>query len=222
MENQGVNDLVRKSVLLVEQHTNEEGVGTGVVHLSEMGDGGSGVNHGDGGFGKDGGEDGGFLEGAGGLVRRRRKGGRGERSALHSQTRRALFVSSTSFESINEREKVTHITKREQDTLEESGRLIQRLLQSLVQLVVELSSVLAHVVSHSLEKDTTEEDGSLFGFQIGDEDFGSGKGGVRSPVCWGSQGEETSPLREGRKEFEGFGKGSGTVAGEEFSDSDHE
>ena len=102
MENQGVDDLVRKSILLVEQHTDEEGVGTGVVHLSEMGDGGSGVNHGNGGFGKDGGEDGGFLESAGGLEEVTKKEGGGGKGQLSNRSRvevsRSLRTRATSRE----------------------------------------------------------------------------------------------------------------------------
>lgn len=135
------------------------------------------------------------------------------RSALKTPRRvEAPRPLATSRKRQNQRGTPTHITKREQDTLEESSRLIQRLLQSLVQLVVELSSVLAHVVSHPLEQDSPKKDGSLFGLEIRDEDLGSGEGSVRSPVCWGGEGEETSPLRERREEFEGFGKGAGSVA----------
>ena len=67
MEYERVDNLVRQRVLLVEQHSDEEGVGPSVVHLGEVGNCGTGVNHGDGGFGEDGREDGCLLERAGGL-----------------------------------------------------------------------------------------------------------------------------------------------------------
>lgn len=38
---------------------------------------------------------------------------------------------------------------------------------------------------------------------------------MRSPFGWFCESEELGPVREGREDFEGFGKGSGFVSGEE-------
>lgn len=74
VEHESVDDLVRQSVLLVQQDADEERVGTSIVHLGQVRDGRSRVDHGHRGLGQDRREDGSLFEGAVRLRRSRDEG----------------------------------------------------------------------------------------------------------------------------------------------------
>lgn len=54
VEDEGIDDLVRQRILLVEQDANEERMGAGVVHAGEVSNSCTRVNHRDRRLGKDG------------------------------------------------------------------------------------------------------------------------------------------------------------------------
>lgn len=64
VEDERVHHLVRQRVLFIEEHSDEERVGSGVFHVAQTEESGGGMEHGDGDFGQDRGNDGGLFQGA--------------------------------------------------------------------------------------------------------------------------------------------------------------
>jgi hypothetical protein len=114
---------------------------------------------------------------------------------------------------------MTHLTKREEDSLEECSRLVQTLLESFVQLNVELPGVLTHVLSTLLQQDTLQVDSDFCWLQVGDEDSGACKGSVRCPFGGFCQGENLSPVRQRWKNFKCFRERARLVPREKEADS---
>jgi hypothetical protein len=119
----------------------------------------------------------------------------------------------------------THLTEGEQDSLEPSRRLVQTLLQGFVQLNIQLSTLSSlsrftvhHVIPYLFEQDSLKEDLNLSRLQVGDKDFGTCVGSVRCPGGRLSESEKLSPVRKGRKDFEGTRKRSRLVSREKHTD----
>ena len=77
----------------------------------------------------------------------------------------------------------TYLAKREQDSKEESGRLIQRFPQSIIQMNVQFPSVHLHILPNPIEKDSFQKDPDLVRFEIRDEDLCTSERCVRGPFC---------------------------------------
>lgn len=107
--------------------------------------------------------------------------------------------------------------EREEETLEEGGRLVERFFQRIVEVHVQLTGFV-DVGADAVEDYVCEE---ALGYVAagGDEDPRGFEAGVWGPVFGLGYGEEDGVLGEGGEDFEGFGEFAGSVAGEELADS---
>ena len=113
----------------------------------------------------------------------------------------------------------THLAEREQDTLEERCRLIQRLLERLVQVHVQFAHVFPHVFPDIVEQHTLEEHSHFCRFQIRHKDLGTGERRMRRPLGRLSEGQELRPMRQRRKNFERFWQRTRLVSRKQEPDS---
>lgn len=73
MEHDGIDNLIRQRVLLIEEGLDEHGGRAGVVHLAEVEERGGGVQDGDGDAREDGADDLRFFEGGRGVAKREKE-----------------------------------------------------------------------------------------------------------------------------------------------------
>jgi len=120
---------------------------------------------------------------------------------------------------LNSVQSSTHLAEREQDTLEERCRLIQRLLERLVQVHVQFAHVLPHVFSDIVEQNTLQEHSHFCRFQIRHKNLGTGERRMRRPFGRLSKRQELRPMRQRREDFERFWQRTRFVSRKQEADS---
>lgn len=108
----------------------------------------------------------------------------------------------------------TYVEQREDNPLEERRGLVQCPAHGLVVVDIQFAVVLvfprtltgeANVLSNSVEKDTLQEDASLWRLHLRDKYSRGGMARLRCPVLRLGKCEHARPCREGRDDFEGLG-----------------
>ena len=96
------------------------------------------------------------------------------------------------------------LAKRQENSLEKGGGLVDGLFEGHVVVVVEFL-VGVNVGPDAVEQHQVVEPLSHLGIQVGSKDAGCGKHGLRGPHVWARQIQDFFPIAKGRNNLEGLG-----------------